>query len=40
MRQEGLRGVVRGKKVFTTHVDEAAPRPDDLVERDFSSEAP
>ena len=40
MRQEGLRGVVRGKKVFTTTPDETAPRPADLVERDFSAEAP
>jgi len=40
MRQEGLRGVVRGKRVFTTLPDESAPRPDDLVERDFSAEAP
>jgi putative transposase len=40
MRAEGLRGVVRGKKVFTTVPDEAAPRPADLVERDFSAEAP
>jgi transposase InsO family protein len=40
MRQEGLRGVVRGKKVFTTVPDECASRPDDLVERDFSAEAP
>ena len=23
--------MVRGKKVFTTQVDESAPRPDDLV---------
>jgi putative transposase len=40
MRQEGLRGVVRGKKVFTTLCDEGAARPDDLVERDFTAEAP
>ena len=40
MRQEGLRGVVRGKKVFTTFCDESAPRPEDLVERDFTAEAP
>lgn len=40
MRSEGLRGVVRGKRVFTTVPDETAPRPDDLVERDFSAEAP
>lgn len=40
MRAEGLRGVVRGKKVFTTQSDETAPRPDDLVERDFTAPAP
>jgi putative transposase len=40
MRAEGLRGVVRGKKVFTTQSDETAPRPDDLVQRDFSAPAP
>ena len=40
MRSEGLRGVVRGKRVFTTVPDETAPRPDDLVERDFFAEAP
>jgi putative transposase len=40
MRAEGLRGVVRGKKVFTTQVDESAPRPADLVERDFTAAAP
>jgi putative transposase len=40
MRAEGLRGVVRGKRVFTTQPDETAPRPDDLVERDFSAPAP
>ncbi len=40
MRQEGLRGVVRGKRVFTTQADESAQRPDDLVERDFSAAAP
>ena len=40
MRAEGLAGVVRGKKVFTTASDGAAPRPEDLVERDFSAAAP
>ena len=40
MRQEGLRGVVRGKKVFTTQSDESALRPDNLVERDFTAQAP
>jgi putative transposase len=40
MRAEGLTGVVRGKRVFTTVPDETAPRPDDLVQRDFSAPAP
>jgi len=40
MRKQGLRGVVRGKRIFTTQPDETAPRPADLVERDFSAEAP
>ena len=40
MRAESLRGVVRGKRVFTTMPDESAPRPDDLVQRDFSAPAP
>jgi len=40
MRAEGLAGVVRGKKVFTTQSDDTAPRPDDLVERDFTAPAP
>ena len=40
MREEGLKGVVRGKKVFTTQTDDAAPRPEDLVERDFAVSAP
>ena len=40
MRQEGLAGVVRGKRVFTTVADETAPRPDDLVERKFTAPTP
>jgi transposase InsO family protein len=40
MRAEGLAGVVRGKRVFTTQADETAPRPTDLVERDFTASAP
>jgi putative transposase len=40
MRKQGLRGVVRGKRIFTTTSDPQAPRPADLVERDFSAEAP
>jgi transposase InsO family protein len=40
MRQMGLRGIVRGKKVRTTIGDEAAARPADLVERDFTAAHP
>jgi transposase InsO family protein len=40
MRQMGLRGVVRGKKAKTTIADEAAVRPADLVERDFTAAHP
>jgi putative transposase len=40
MHAEGLAGVVRGKRVFTTQADETAPRPDDLVQRDFTAPAP
>jgi putative transposase len=40
MREAGLRGVVRGKKVFTTVSDDASPRPEDLVERDFTVAGP
>ena len=40
MRQMGLQGVVRGKKARTTIVDEAAIRPADLVERDFTATHP
>ena len=40
MRQMGIQGVVRGKKVRTTIADEAATRPADLVERDFSAAHP
>lgn len=35
-----LRGVVRGKKKRTTIPAEVSPRPADLVERNFSAEAP
>jgi putative transposase len=35
-----LRGAVRGKTRRTTTTDEAAPRPADLVERDFSASRP
>ena len=40
MRQAGLRGAVRGRKVRTTVADEQAVRPPDLVERDFTAAAP
>jgi putative transposase len=41
MRELGLRGVVRGKtSVRTTFSDEAAPRPADLVKRQFRAQAP
>jgi len=40
MRTLGLRGEVRGKTRRTTVPDEIAPRPADLVERDFSASGP
>jgi putative transposase len=40
MAELGLRGAVRGKTRRTTMSDEAAPRPDDLVDRDFSASRP
>jgi putative transposase len=40
MRQDGLRGVRRGRKRRTTFPDGAATRPSDLVDRDFSADAP
>lgn len=40
MRQQGLRGVVRGKTVKTTIPDVAADRPRDLVQRRFTAERP
>jgi putative transposase len=40
MRQEGLRGVVRGRKTRTTIPDELADRPADLVDRNFTAERP
>jgi transposase InsO family protein len=40
MRQMGLQGVVRGKKARTTIADEAAARPADLVERNFTASHP
>lgn len=40
MRREGLRGVVRGKKVVTTRRDDTASRPADLVNRVFTAARP
>ena len=40
MRELGLRGVVRGKKVRTTISDAVALRPSDLVDRNFSASRP
>jgi putative transposase len=40
MRQAGLRGVVRGRKPFTTVTDPVDHRPEDLVQRRFSAPAP
>jgi putative transposase len=40
MRAAGLRGVVRGRKVFTTRADDRDHRPDDLVQRRFTAAAP
>ena len=40
MREAGLRGVRRSKRVRTTKRDDAAPRSPDLVERDFTATGP
>ena len=40
MWEMGLEGVVRGRKFKTTIPDEAALRPADLVDRDFSATRP
>lgn len=40
MRELGLVGVVRGKRIRTTLTDETVERPQDLVKRDFSAPAP
>ena len=40
MRQEGLKGVVRGEKRRTTIPDDSAARPADLVDRQFEAEGP
>ncbi|MEQ9005363.1 MAG: IS3 family transposase [Pseudomonadales bacterium] len=40
MRSQGLQGVRRGKRLWTTIPDEAAQRPRDLVERQFNAVRP
>ena len=40
MRELGLKGVRRGKFKRTTVADEAAPRPSDLVDRQFHADRP
>ena len=40
MREAGLRGVRRSKRVRTTKRDDAAPRSPDLVERNFTATGP
>jgi putative transposase len=40
MRKMGLRGRTRGKTRRTTVPDETAPRPDDLVDRNFTATTP
>ena len=40
MRQEGLKGVVRGERKRTTIPDEDAARPADLVDRSFEADGP
>lgn len=40
MRQAGIAGARRGRRTRTTRPDPTAPRPKDLVERDFTAAAP
>ncbi len=40
MRSHGLRGVRRGRQFITTRPASGAPRPPDLVKRDFTAERP
>jgi transposase InsO family protein len=40
MRSMGIRGAVRGRKVFTTRSDQTQNRPADLLRRDFTAPAP
>lgn len=40
MREHGMKGVVRGRKVVTTRPDSSAPRPADHVQRNFTAARP
>ena len=40
MKTMGLKGVVRGRKCYTTVSDDATPRPPDLVDRKFEASRP
>jgi putative transposase len=40
MRQAGIRGVKRGRRVITTRRDDGAARAPDLVKRNFTAERP
>lgn len=40
MRLAGVRGVHRGRRVFTTHVDPDLTKPEDLVKRNFFATQP
>ena len=41
MEEQGLQGVTRGRRFkITTRPDETAPRPLDLVDRNFAAERP
>jgi len=40
MKQAGIEGVRRGRRIFTTRPDAKASRPPDLVNRDFTADRP
>ena len=40
MRQAGIRGIKRGRRIITTKRDDSAPRAPDLVKRNFTASAP
>jgi putative transposase len=40
MRQAGIQGVKRGRRIVTTKRDDSAPRSPDLVKRNFTAERP